>query len=118
MLITFTGRKSQRKFTTPVRYVAVDGVIRCFTSQNNLWWRNLKGGAEVKLRVAGKEERYRAEAVFHEPERIKLALDHYLTLFPQDAAYHGIRLEKDKSLNQQDLARVATEAVVVEARPL
>ena len=118
MLITFTGRKSQRKFTTPVRYVVVDGVIRCFTSATNLWWRNLKGGADVELRVAGKEAWYRAEAIFDEPERIKLALTHYLALFPQDASYHGIGLNKDRSLKEQDLNRAANEAVVVEARPL
>ena len=118
MLITFTGRKSQRKFTTPVRYVLVDGVIRCFTSATTLWWRNLKGGSEVMLRVAGKEAWYRADAIFDEPERIESALIHYLALFPQDAAYHDIGLNKDRSLNEQDLARAAREVIVVEARPL
>ena len=118
MLITFTGRNSRRKFTTPVRYVLVDGVFRCFTSANTLWWRNLKGGAEVVLRIEGKEARYRADAIFDQPERIKSALIHYLALFPQDAAYHDIRLTKDKSLNEQDLAKAAQEAIVVEARPL
>jgi hypothetical protein len=118
MLITFTGRKSRRKFTTPVRYVPVDGVIRCFTSATTLWWRNLKGGADVMLRVAGKEAWYRADAIFGQPERIKSALIHYLALFPQDAAYHDIGLNKDKSLNEQDLARAAREVIVVEARPL
>lgn len=118
LLITFTGRKSHRKFTTPVRYVVVDGVIRCFTSSTNLWWRNLKGGAEVKLRVAGEEAWYRAEAIFDEPERIKAALIHYLTLYTQDASYHGISVNKDGSLNEQDLTRAANEAVVVEARAI
>ncbi len=36
MLITFTGRRSHREFTTPVRYVRLDQTVRCFTSSENL----------------------------------------------------------------------------------
>jgi hypothetical protein len=42
----------------------------------------------------------------------------YLELFPQDAAYHDIRLNKDKSLNEQDLEQAARAAVVVESVPV
>lgn len=116
MLITFTGRKSGRRFTTPVRYVRVDGLVRCFTSSENLWWRNLRGGAPVCLRIAGEERPYHALAIHDDPPRIRAALQHYLTLFPQDAAYHEIRLNRDKSLVAEDLERASRQAVVVEAR--
>ena len=42
----------------------------------------------------------------------------YLSLFPQDAAYHEIRLNKDKSLDEQDLELAAHNAIVVEAIPV
>ena len=35
MLITFTGRKSGRRLTTPVRYVRVGDTVRCFTAPEN-----------------------------------------------------------------------------------
>ena len=54
MLVTFTGRNSGRVFTIPVRYLQHDGKIRCFTSCTNQWWRNLRGGADVSLYVAGR----------------------------------------------------------------
>ena len=37
MLITFSGSRSGRRFTTPVRYVRVGDAVRCFTSAENMW---------------------------------------------------------------------------------
>lgn len=116
MLITFTGRKSGRRYTTPVRYVRVDGVVRCFTSVEHLWWRNLRGGALVSLRIEGKEAPYNAVAIDHDRQKIRAALQHYLALYPQDASYHEIRLNRDKSLVLEDLDRASQHTVVVEAR--
>lgn len=117
MLITFTGRKSGRRYTTPVRYVHVGGIVRCFTSAENLWWRNLRGGALVSLRIEGRERAYQARAIDDDPRRIREALQHYLALFPGDAAYHEIRLNRDKTPVAEDLDRASRRAVVVEARP-
>ena len=86
MLITFTGRKSGRTFTTPVRYIETDGVVRCFTSSENQWWRNLRGGADVVLRVRGKDRPYKAAAIENDPQQIKKWLVYYIGLYPQDAA--------------------------------
>lgn len=118
MLISFRGRKSQRWYTTPVRYVAVEGNVYCFTSATNQWWRNVRDGAEVVLRLQGQQSRYLATAIEGEPEQTRKWLIYYLGLFPQDAAYHDIRLNADKSLNAQDLERAVTTAIVVAAKPL
>ncbi|MDA0788855.1 MAG: nitroreductase/quinone reductase family protein [Proteobacteria bacterium] len=117
MLITFTGRNSKKVFTTPVRYIETQGTVRCFTSSENLWWRNLRGGADVVLRIKGKDLPYHAKAIDDNPEEVEKWLVHYLGLFPQDAAYHDIRLTPDKSLVPQDLARARDHAIVVEATP-
>ena len=114
MLITFVGRKSGRIYTTPVRFIRNGEAILCFTSAENQWWRNLRGGSEVRLLVGGKEGTYYAEAR-REPGETKKLLIHYLGLFPQDAVYHDIRLHKDKSLNLEDLEHAARKAVVVKA---
>ena len=118
MLISFTGRKSGRRYTTPVRYIRIGTTVRCFTSPENQWWRNLRGGADVTLRIEGVDMAYRAVAIVDDPVIIKAALRDYLELFPQDAAYHDIRLRKDKSLVAKDLERASHEAVVVEATPI
>ena len=118
MLITFTGRTSGRRFTTPVRYVRDGDVVRCFTSSSNQWWRNLRGGAPVTLRLAGQDQAYIATAIANDPGEVRRWLEHYLGEFPQDAAYHDIRLNKDKSLMAEDLDRASHEAIVVEAKPV
>jgi len=118
MLITFTGRKSHREFTTPVRYIQTANTVKCFTSSENLWWRNLKGGANVVLCLKGKEARYHAIAIEKDPAIIREALEHYLAIFPQDAAYHDIRLNKDKSLVSKDLDQASKNAIVIEATPM
>ncbi len=118
MLITFTGRKSHKEFTTPVRYIIVDGTVRCFTASANQWWRNLSNGADVELLIAGSKAKYRTNVRYKDPETVRSALVHYLKIFPQDAAYHDIRLNRDKSLNSDDLERASVEAVVVEALPI
>jgi hypothetical protein len=117
MLITFTGKKSGRRFTTPVRYVRVGDTVRCFTSPQSLWWRNLRGGAAVSLRIAGKKSTFWAAPIEHDRAAVREALKHYLGLFPQDAAYHDIRLNRDGSPVEDDLERVSQHAVVVVARP-
>jgi hypothetical protein len=53
MLVTFTGRKTGKVFTTPVTYMREGEDILFFTS--NPWWKNLEGGAKVTLCVEGRE---------------------------------------------------------------
>jgi hypothetical protein len=57
-------------------------------------------------------------AIENDPEEVKKQLQHYLALFPQDAAYHEIRLNKDKSLVPADLEAASRNAIVVEANPI
>ena len=117
MLITFKGRKSGKSFTTPVRYIQDNDVIRCFSVSQNQWWRNCRDGAEVVLRVKGKDSSCKANAIENQPEEIKKWLVIYLGKFPQDAAYHDIKLNKDKTLVEEDLERATQNAIVVEAHP-
>jgi hypothetical protein len=118
MLITFTGRNSRRQFTTPVRYFRDGETVRSFTSAESQWWRNLRGGADVVLRIEGRDAPYRATAVENDPEEIRKWLRHYLGLFPQDADYHDIGLNKDKSPVSEDLERASQSAILVEAKPV
>ncbi len=118
MLITFTGRNSGRQFTTPVRYFRDGETVRSFTSAEGQWWRNLRGGADVVLRIEGRDAPYHATAVQNDPEEVRKRLQHYLGLFPQDAAYHDIRLNRDKSPVSEDLERASQNAILVEAKPI
>ncbi len=53
LLISFTGRKSGKTYTTPVSYFRDGEAIILFSNRDRAWWRNLEGGAPVTLRVQG-----------------------------------------------------------------
>jgi deazaflavin-dependent oxidoreductase (nitroreductase family) len=57
-LITVTGRRSGREYTFPVAYSQDgDGVtIQVGWPESKVWWRNLRDGAEVRLRLRGEEQ--------------------------------------------------------------
>ena len=114
MLITFTGRKSGQSFTTPVSYVREGQAVRCFTGSYTAWWRNLRGGARVSLRIRGEEQQGHAEAITGDAKRIADTLTAFLGQLPRDAAYYDIALDADGTPDPADLERAAQEVVLVE----
>jgi hypothetical protein len=51
LLLTFTGRKSGKEFTTPIRYVQEGKTLRLVVMYP--WWRNLLGKASVRVLLRG-----------------------------------------------------------------
>jgi deazaflavin-dependent oxidoreductase (nitroreductase family) len=63
-LITVTGRRSGRAYTFPVGY-SQDGdrvTIGVGWPERKVWWRNLRDGGEVRLRLRGVERTGHARA--------------------------------------------------------
>ncbi len=55
MLLTFTGRKSGRQYTTPISYAREGDTITLITNRKHGWWRNLQCQALVTARVKGED---------------------------------------------------------------
>ncbi|MFN8483605.1 MAG: nitroreductase/quinone reductase family protein [Anaerolineae bacterium] len=53
IVLSFTGRKSGKSYSIPVGYVQTDPTT-LLTATNSAWWKNLRGGAKVKVRLRGK----------------------------------------------------------------
>jgi len=51
LLLTFTGRKSGKAFTTPMRYVQEGDTLRMIVVYP--WWKNLVGAATVRVLLRG-----------------------------------------------------------------
>lgn len=51
LLLTFTGRKSGKEFTIPLRYVQEGEILRLIVVYP--WWRNLLGEATVHVLLRG-----------------------------------------------------------------
>ncbi len=71
VLVSFTGRRSGRTFTTPVNYLRSGDEVLIAT--DSAWWRNLTGGAPVTLWLRGERVETRAE-VIEDPEEATTAL--------------------------------------------
>lgn len=117
MLITWTGRKSGKQFTTPVRYLREGKTICCFTLKENVWWRNLRDGEIVTLRMNGRDAPYKAIAESDNTARIRDGLERMFTAFPEDAVYQDVRLNKDRTPVAEDLVIAAEKAVMIESVP-
>ncbi len=114
MLITVTGCKTGRKFTTPVGYYEESGYLWVITNRDRTWWRNLRGGAEVELLLKHKPVRAFAETELDE-KAVETRMYEYLRHVPQSAKPMGIRVENGNA-NAEDLERVAKDRLFVRFR--
>jgi hypothetical protein len=76
-VITVTGRRSGREFTFPVEYRrAGDRVtIPVGWPARKLWWRNLRDGGQVRLRLGGELRSGHAVAHGDEHSGVKVVVD-------------------------------------------
>jgi len=106
MLITFTGRKSGKEFTTPVTcWPQANGTVAFFTS--NRWWKNLQGGAPVTLHYQGKSVAGMAEPTA-DPETVAQEAFRFLQ-------QHGVKSQFRIGVNGLDTTRPPTLAEVAAA---
>jgi deazaflavin-dependent oxidoreductase (nitroreductase family) len=56
VLVTYRGRRSGRSFTVPVMYAESTGelIVLVGHPERKSWWRNLREGAPVELRLRGR----------------------------------------------------------------
>jgi hypothetical protein len=111
MLVTFVGRKSGRKFTTPVSYMQTGDAVTLFTHAS--WWRNLVGGAPVTLRIKGKDLQARAAAVVEDQAAVAEGLTLHLLRNHFDAQYYHVTYDADGKPNADEVRRGAAGVVMV-----
>jgi len=112
MLITFTGRKSGKVYSTPVNYVHDGDGITVFSKRHRIWWRNLRGSAPVTVRVRGRDLNGIGESIEDE-EAIAAVLLAYLQEFPQYARFYQVTLGADGQPNPEEVSRAAQENVMI-----
>ena len=110
LLITVTGRKTGRKYSTPVSYYREGDCLWVMTSRDRSWWRNIRSGAKVSLLIHGKSINGFAQVEREIP--VEKRLIEYIRHMPTTAKAIGIRMEKDTP-NVADLSRVANNRLFV-----
>jgi deazaflavin-dependent oxidoreductase (nitroreductase family) len=119
MLISYTGRKSRKRYTTPVNYLRMSdeyGEYLATTSQKDrLWWRNLRGGAQVRLRLQGKERTANAEVIEDEQDVAQNMLA-FFQQAPHMARYFKLALDANGKPLPEDVAQSTRDRVFVKTR--
>ena len=112
MLITVTGCKTGKKYTTPVGFYRDGDTLWILSSRDRTWWRNVCAGAGVEMRIRGKDVKGFAEAVLDEG-RVAAQLIEYIRRIPMSARSLGVRLRENGEPHPEDAARLAEERLFV-----
>lgn len=115
MLITVTGCKTGRKYSTPVGFYRENGYLWVMTNRDRTWWRNVRKGAEVSLLLKGKTVNAFAEAELDE-KAVAARMLEYVRQIPMAAKPLGIRIE-NKMPNEDDVRRAARDRLFVKVKP-
>jgi len=113
-VITFEGRKSGKRYSTPVNVARVDGAWTVVSMRERTWWRNLRGGGKAQLRVAGQRVQVRGEVVEEQAE-ILAGLTNYFSQYPGYARYFDIHLGSNGRPVKVELERAAGGCVIMVA---
>jgi hypothetical protein len=110
LLLSFTGRTSGRRYSTPLSYIRDGDTITCMTTGG--WWKNVRGGAPVTLWVAGRK----LEGIATPQTDPSAIADTMLTFFRRvrrDARMYGVKLDANGQPDPQDCAKAAQKTVMV-----
>jgi len=112
LLITFTGRKTGRRYTTPLSYLQEGDTVYCLTDAR--WSENLVGGAIVTLRLRGEDVQGTARAYRNEPARVAAVMMRFFERVPRDAKFYGVRLDASGKPDYADVQRAASGIILIE----
>lgn len=100
LLITFTGRKTGRRFTTPVAYMRQGDVL--LIGAGGSWWKNLRDGGPTPVRVRGRDYVGVTEIVRDEAGIFE-AYQEILAHNPTQARFMDVRIDPNGQPNADDL---------------
>jgi F420H(2)-dependent quinone reductase len=115
MLITVTGCKTGKKYSTPVGFYREGDILWVISNRDRIWWRNVKNGANVSLLLNGKTINAFAEAEMNE-EVVEQHVRDYIHHIPMAAKSFGIRMENETP-NPEDVVRVAKDRLFIRIKP-
>lgn len=110
LLLSFTGRKTGRSYTTPVSYVREGNSL--LVPAGGGWWRNLRNGRPATVRLRGTEWLATPEVITEQPA-MEEVLRRMLAANPAISAFTGIWRQRDGRPSQLALHRERRRGFVV-----
>lgn len=110
VLLSFTGRRSGKRYTLPIGYARVGGVLLSGTESG--WKRNLRGGVPVRVLLRGKDLGGIAEVVDDEAGMAE-GYGAILAAAPSYGRALAVRVDADGRPMREDVARARADGHVV-----
>ncbi len=115
LIVTVVGRVTGRRYTIPVGYVEHEGALLIGTAGR--WYRNLRSGTPVEVRLRGRRVAADPEVIRDEARASRL-YGVILRRNPVHGRFANIRLAPDGEVDPLDLRRALANGVaVVRLRP-
>jgi deazaflavin-dependent oxidoreductase (nitroreductase family) len=111
LLLSFTGRKSGKTYTTPVSYSQNDDRVTIFTHAT--WWKNLRNATPVTLRIRGRELQGLAEPVAEDKGAVAAGLAAHLRKVPSDARYYGVTFDELGNPRAEEVEQAVQSVVMI-----
>jgi len=112
MVLDYTGRKSGKAYRLPVSYKRIDDTLLTGSYKRRTWWRNLRGGVPVTVRLQGKDINGQAE-VIEDEQGVMIGITAYIGGDPRTARMFGVKLGSDGQPDSESLRQVARDQVIV-----
>lgn len=114
-VITVTGAKTGRTYSTPVQYLQVDGDYVVISQRHRVWWRNLRTRPETTLKIGS--EVVGGQARVPEGDEAREVLSACLTANPRVAKFYGIDPGEAAAINPADIDRLSERVVPIVITP-
>lgn len=112
LAITYTGRKSGKTITVPVNYLRDGDTLKITSLRSRTWWRNLRQGAPLQVRLQGKDEPA-VGRVFETEQEVEAALTDFFCQAPHTAKYYGLQLTANRQPEAGGIHELAEKMVVI-----
>lgn len=114
LLLTFTGSKSGKEYTTPVGYWVKDGHL--IVTTQSPWWRNLRGAQPVSMLVQG-QHREGIATPYPDPEDVAQYIKEFIDRQGTNAARRlGIQIHGDRKPTLDELEAGVEGTVVIDIK--
>jgi deazaflavin-dependent oxidoreductase (nitroreductase family) len=112
-LITFTGRESGRRFTTPVGYYREDDTVIITSKKSRKWWRNLDTHPDVELRLAGAAVQGRAEVHVGDEEMLAALVAYFDASGQRARKFYGVPAGPSGKASKDDIRELLPHIAIV-----
>lgn len=114
-LMTVTGAKTGRRYTTPVQYLTHGGEFVVLSQRMRTWWRNIRSRPAVEMRIEG--TRVHGHARIASDSEAPVVLAACLEEQPQVARFYGLEPDASGTVRAEDVDRLLERVVVIVVTP-